>query len=195
MDNMGSTFGMPRGSACGLVHLYAGLLKQGLEKLGVMPKRHWEKKWFTVKNTVMTTLKRWILFLGLTTQGSVHDYELLKEEPGWYNGKTGWFELLEIFVDLGCLGIEKDFEAKGLNIPAKRPRKAKDNPAPKLTEAQKERNKAVSRARVLVEHAIGSMKFFKNLREDYRNRRDGFDDLPIEIWAGLHNLYIKRKLN
>jgi hypothetical protein len=40
MDNMGSTFGMSRGSACGLVHLYAGLLKQALDKLGVMPKRH-----------------------------------------------------------------------------------------------------------------------------------------------------------
>lgn len=148
-----------------------------------------------MKNTVMTTLKRWILFLGLTTQGSVHDYELLKEELGWYDGKTGWFKLLEIFVDLGYLGIEKDFETKGLNIPVKRPRKTKDNPAPKLTEAQKEHNKVVSRTRVLVEHAIGSMKFFKILREDYRNRRDGFDDLSIEICAGLHNLYIKHKLN
>jgi hypothetical protein len=40
MDNMGSTFGMSRGSACGLVHMYAGLLKQSLEQQGVMPKRH-----------------------------------------------------------------------------------------------------------------------------------------------------------
>lgn len=43
--------------------------------------------------------------------------------------------------------------------------------------------------------ALGSMKIFKILREDYQNRRDGFDDLSIEICAGLHNLYIKRKLN
>lgn len=39
MDNIGSTFGMSRGSACGLVHLYSELLKQSLEKLEVMPKR------------------------------------------------------------------------------------------------------------------------------------------------------------
>ena len=35
----------------------------------------------------MATLKRWIFFLGLTTQGSMHDYELLKEELNWYGGK------------------------------------------------------------------------------------------------------------
>lgn len=39
MDNLGSTFGMSRGSACGLVHQYCALLKQSLEQLGVMPKR------------------------------------------------------------------------------------------------------------------------------------------------------------
>lgn len=43
MDNMGSTFGMSRGSACGLVHLYAGLLKQSLEVLQVMPKRQFSR--------------------------------------------------------------------------------------------------------------------------------------------------------
>lgn len=141
----------------------------------------------------MATLRRWILFLGLTTQGSVHDYELLKEELGWYKGQTEWFELLEIFVDLGYKGIGKDFQIGQLNIPFRKPRRSKKNPDPKLTESQKKHNREVSQTRILVEHAIGSMKFFKILREDYRNRRDGFDDLSIEICAGLHNLYIKLK--
>lgn len=39
MDNQGSTFGMSRGSACTLVHLYAALLKESLERLEVLPKR------------------------------------------------------------------------------------------------------------------------------------------------------------
>lgn len=39
MDNLGSTFGMSRGSACDLVHLYCRLLKESLEKLEVIPKR------------------------------------------------------------------------------------------------------------------------------------------------------------
>jgi hypothetical protein len=146
-----------------------------------------------MKNTVMTNLKRWIVFLGLTTQGSMHDYELLKEELGWYKGHRNWFEMLEIYVDLGYKGIDKDFKIGKLNIPFRKPRKSKSNPNAELTECQKEHNKQVSQTRILVEHAIGSMKFFKILREDYRNRRDGFDDLSIEICAGLHNLYVEVK--
>ena len=37
----------------------------------------------------MSTLKKWIVFLGLSTQGSMHDYELLKEELHWYEGTGG----------------------------------------------------------------------------------------------------------
>lgn len=139
----------------------------------------------------MTTLKRWIVFLGLTTQGAIHDYELLKEELNWYSGQKDWFDLLEIFVDLGYKGIEKDFKVKQLNIPFRKPRKSRKKPNSQLSDEQKQHNKEVSQTRILIEHAIGSMKFFKILREDYRNRRHGFDDLSIEICAGLHNLYVK----
>ena len=144
---------------------------------------------------MITTLRRFIVFLGLTTQGSVHDYELLKEEFGWYGGKRDWFGLLEIYVDLGYLGIEKDFTVAKLHQPIKRKRKSKNNPEPKLTDEQKEHNKRVSGTRVLVEHAIGSMKFFKVLVQPYRNRRFGFEDLSVEICAGLHNLYVSSKSN
>ena len=131
--------------------------------------------------------------MGLTTQGSMHDYQLLKEELHWYEGQKNWFELLEIYVDLGYKGIDKEFLIKKLNIPFRKPRKTKKDPVPQLTEEQKLHNKAVSQTRILVEHAIGSMKFFNVLKQDYRNRRCGFDDLSIEICAGLHNLYIKLK--
>ena len=131
--------------------------------------------------------------MGLTTQGSMHDYQLLKEELHWYEGQKNWFELLEIYVDLGYKGIDKEFLIKKLNIPFRKPRKTKKDPDPQLTEEQKLHNKAVSQTRILVEHAIGSMKFFNVLKQDYRNRRCGFDDLSIEICAGLHNLYIKLK--
>jgi len=124
----------------------------------------------------------------------MHDYELLKEELHWYEGQNHWFELLEIFVDLGYKGIDKDFLIKQLHIPFRKPRKTKNNPEPHLTDEQKQHNKKVGHTRILVEHAIGSMKFFKILKEDYRNRRRDFDDLSIEICAGLHNLYIKSKL-
>jgi len=54
----------------------------------------------------------------------MRDYELLKEELGWYQGHTDWLKLLEIFVDLGYQGIDKDFEVSKLNIPFKKPRKS-----------------------------------------------------------------------
>lgn len=142
---------------------------------------------------MITTLKRWIVFLGLTTQGAFHDYELLKEELHCYQGHTNWFEALEIFVDLGYLGIDKDFNIQKLHIPFKKPRKSTHNPNPKLTEQQKQHNKNVSQTRILVEHAIGSMKFFNILTQNYRNRKTGFEDLSIEICAGLHNLYVKSR--
>lgn len=126
----------------------------------------------------------------MTTQGTVHDYELLKIELDWYGGKKDWFKELEIFVDLGYKGIDKDFSSKKLHIPFRKPRKTKLKPNPKLTHDQKEHNKAVSQKRIFVEHAIGSMKFFKILQEPYRNRRCGFEDLSVEICAGIHNFKI-----
>jgi len=39
MDNIGSTFTMGRSTACKFVHSLANVLKQTLEKLGVIPKR------------------------------------------------------------------------------------------------------------------------------------------------------------
>ena len=50
-----------------------------------------------------------IIFLGLTTAGAIHDYFLLKEELRWYNDDNTWFEFIELFVDLGYLGIADDF--------------------------------------------------------------------------------------
>ena len=111
----------------------------------------------------------------------------------WYAGQNDWFESFEIYVDLGYQGIKDEFKIAKLHIPVKRPRKTKKNPKPELTEHQKEHNKSVGGTRILVEHAIGSMKFFKILRDNYRNRRCGFEDLSVEICAGLHNLYVKLK--
>ena len=65
-----------------------------------------KKKRFTIKNTVITTVSKMVLFVGLTTQGSFHDYALLKEE---FPPKQNWFESLKILVDLGYMGIQKDY--------------------------------------------------------------------------------------
>jgi hypothetical protein len=132
-----------------------------------------------------------IIFLGLTTAGAIHDYFLLKEELRWYNEDNTWFEFIELFVDLGYLGIADDFKIKKLQIPIKKPRKSEKNPEPQLTDEQKEHNKIVSRDRVKVEHAIGSMKIFNIMAHIYRNHKSNFEDLSAGICAAIHNLKIK----
>ncbi len=74
-----------------------------------------------------------------------------------------------------------------INIPHKKPRKSKANPNPTLTEEQKEENRAVSRVRVVVEHAIGGMKRFAILTQTFRNHKDNFVDTVAVIGAGLWN--------
>lgn len=134
----------------------------------------------------MTTLQKFVLFLGLTTQGSMHDYALLKEE---FPPNFDWFKDLEKWVDLGYLGIVKDYDGK-TNIPHKKPRKSKTNPDPKLTVEQKEENTTMSKIRIFVENAIAGIKRYFILVNKFRNKKKNFDDDVIAIATGLWNLQI-----
>jgi len=145
-----------------------------------------KKKRFTIKNTIISSTEKMIVFLGLTTQGSFHDYSLLKEE---FPPEKDWFKLLKILVDLGYLGMDKDYEGD-INLPHKKPRKTKDNPEPKLTEEQKAKNKALSQIRILVENTISGIKRYGILTQNFRNKRKNFEDDVIAIASGLWNLRI-----
>jgi hypothetical protein len=138
----------------------------------------------TVKNTLITTGGRTILFLGYTAVGSQHDYGLFKEE---FPPEQPWFSLFKVWVDLGYLGIRKDYDALEIFIPHKTPRASKANPSPSLTAEQKAENRAQSRVRVVVEHAIGGMKRFGILVQAFRNRLPGFVDTVALLGAGLWN--------
>ena len=56
-----------------------------------------------------------------------------------------------------------------------------------LTDEQKEENRLISSARVVVEHIIGGVKRLHIVKEVFRNKKKGFDDLVMEIACGLHN--------
>ena len=141
-----------------------------------------KKGYHTVKNTVISDKEKFIHFLGLTTQGSMHDYELLRLE---FDPSQSWFAPFECLVDLGYQGFEKEFECKSLQIPIK---KAKNK---ELTGEQKELNRQKSKLRIKVEHAICGIKRWSALVERYRNRKDNFEDAIIRIAAGIWNLYLK----
>src|SRR5687767_14990270 len=126
-----------------------------------------------------------IVFVGRTFSGHHHDYRMLKQEfpPEW-----DWFEDIHVRVALGYPGIQSDYKGDQIEIPTKKPRKSKKNPAPQLSDEQKAANKALSQVRIFIEHAIGSMKRYNILVHVFRNRKADFEDDAIGICAGLWNL-------
>jgi hypothetical protein len=58
-----------------------------------------------MKTTVISDATTRIHYLGPTAEGSRHDYALLKQE---LNPQQDGFKDIEVEVDLGFLGIQKD---------------------------------------------------------------------------------------
>jgi hypothetical protein len=130
---------------------------------------------------------RRILLLCCIVAGSVHDYKLMKDifKPG-----LAWFGKVGLWLDLGFLGADKDYEAAKIYLPHKKPRKSKKNPDPTLTPGQKKQNRKQAAKRVVVEHAIGGMKAFHCLSHRIRNHLDNFVDYFFALSAGLWNYKI-----
>lgn len=108
-----------------------------------------------------------------------------------FDPKCKWFYKVNVWLDLGFLGADKDYGGNSLiYLPYKKPRKSKNNPAPKLTAAQVKHNRQHAKTRVPVEHAIGGMKTFHCLMHRIRNHLDSLIDFLFCIPAGLWNLKI-----
>lgn len=132
----------------------------------------------------MTSAEKVILFVGRTFSGHNHDYTMLKAE---LPPTLDWFADLTVRVDLGYLGIQTDYAGEQIERPHKKPRKSKQQPDTRLTEAQKADNKALSQVRIFIEHAIGGMKRYNILVDRFRNQRANFHDDVIAICAALWN--------
>lgn len=143
-----------------------------------------KKKRHTVKNTLMSRRDKFIVFLGRTFTGHNHDYTMLKEE---FSPELDWFSAINVWVDLGYLGIQTDYAGERIELPTKKPRKSKKNPTPHLTDEVKAANRALSQVRIFVEHAIGGIKRYNILVQRFRNYKDNFEDDVIGICAGLWN--------
>jgi hypothetical protein len=106
---------------------------------------------------------------------------LLKEE---FPPNEKYFTNLNIRVDLGYLGIAKDYICKTISIPYKNTKK---NP---LTEAQKLSNKAMASERIRVEQSIGGMKRYRILSDRLRLHDFDFYDVILGVCAGLWNYHL-----
>jgi len=136
-----------------------------------------------LKNTVMSTITKFILFVGRTFAGSNHDYAMLKEE---FPPDSAWFDGLNVLVDSGYQGIRSDYN-ESIALPFKKPRKSKKNPNPELSDEQKSYNTTLSSIRIYVENAIGGAKRYNILVHRFRNHLKDFDDTVIGIAAALWN--------
>jgi hypothetical protein len=147
-----------------------------------------KKKAHGIKNTVMSDENRYIHVLGLTTQGSMHDYQLLKLE---WDTIQPWFANATVFADTAYIAMLKDYLFGDILVPFKKKRKPKGQPKDELTPVQKEFNKALAKIRITVEHAIGGMKILHCLKNVWRGRRHNFDDQVILLSAGLWNAHLR----
>ncbi len=141
-----------------------------------------KKKRHTVKTQLTVNEKGLVTHKTNHARGRRHDYDVFKQNhPKLPEGvRPG--------VDLGYDGIQKDFPELKAMIPFKR-RGGRNKKGRKLTPEQKRFNRALSKARVVVEHTISRMKKFRIMGEEFRNRLKHYD-LMTSIVSGLVNLRI-----
>lgn len=133
-----------------------------------------KKKTHTVKNNLIVTLgKRRVEYLGGTWEGKKHDKKICDEEGHEFpEGST-------LYKDTGYQGYEP--EGVYTRQPKKKPR------GRELTLEEKEQNALISSVRIVVEHVICGVKRCRIVKDVFRNTRDKFADLVMEIACGLHN--------
>lgn len=140
-----------------------------------------------MKNTIMSTVTKWIVFVGKTFSGHEHDYAMLKTE---FPPEHPWFESLHALLDLGYQGIVEAYGTGNIEIPHKKPRKSKKKPQAQLTDEQRAENQALSRIRIFVENAIAGIKRFNILVHAFRNRKANMEDDVIALCADFWNLLL-----
>ena len=104
--------------------------------------------------------------------GSKHDFQLFKDD------KLTIAQHIRILADAGYQGLA-DLHENG-QTPCK---KSKYHP---LTQKEKQRNRALARKRIVIEHIFRKLKIFRILSERYRNRRTRFA-LRFNLIAALYN--------
>jgi len=132
-----------------------------------------KKKTHTVNNNVISHRGGKVVYLSETYEGTVHDklicdlegYEFPKESKLWQDrGYQG-------YAPAGVVTLQ----------PVKKPKGGE------LTQADKERNREVSRERVEIEHQINGIKRSRIVSHRLRSRTDHYADDVMETACGLHN--------
>ena len=129
-----------------------------------------------MKNILITSLIKKVLYLSPTYEGKAHDKSICDEEQIK-------FELpVILWEDLGFIGLNPDNVE--VRRPIKKPRKRE------LDAEEKAFNRQISSKRVKVEHAIGQCKIFRIVKDEVRAFKDEFRDTCMLLACGLNNFKI-----
>lgn len=139
-----------------------------------------KQKDHTFKNLIVSDEHKRILALTQTKPGARQDYYRFKQ--------SGLGHVIPddvaVWVDLGFLGIAKDYPDLQVMMPHK---SSKNQP---LTPDQKAKNRLISALRICVEHAIAGIKRFRCLTDPYRNKGVVLADKFMLIACGLWNYHL-----
>lgn len=138
-----------------------------------------KKKKHTVKTQYAVNGNGMILHKTGHARGRKHDYAIFKEN----HPKTP--EVVENHLDLGYLGVQRDFPTVRSVLPIRKKRKRK------LSKKERRYNRKLSRERVVVEHTISRVKKFNIMSNRFRNRLRNYDNAS-DIVSGLVNFRIMR---
>ena len=114
-------------------------------------------------------------------QGKFHDYRQLKYH---FPVDQPWFSELEIEVDLGYQGIQKDYDCQLVSQPKKKPKGGE------LTQEEKDANRVKSSSRIRIEHAIGGLKRYRYLSDRLRTHKVIIYETSLLVCAGLWNFIL-----
>ena len=142
-----------------------------------------KKKRHTRKHLTITHPQtQYILATSQEAPGSTHDKKMLDES------QLTCQESLPVGADSGFQGMEI---GKAVVVtPLKRTRKKKGEPRDELTQAQKEHNTDLAKARISIEHSNAGLKRNRSVADILRNTRQGMSDQLMLVAMGLHNLRV-----
>lgn len=134
-----------------------------------------KKKKHTLKNAVIITATCMVLFVSPSVCGKMHDKKIADTHYAFPYPCV-------LYQDTGYQG----FRPEGVRIvqPVKKP-KGKE-----LTKEEKEDNRKISSFRIRVEHAIGSIKHMRIVKDECRLRAENFVQRIFKTCTALHNFRI-----
>ncbi len=134
-----------------------------------------KKKAHTLKNDLVVGINDMeIIYLSKTYEGKTQDKKIAEEE------ELSYPQGIHLYQDKGFQGYQPDGVI--IHQPQKKPKGGE------LSSAEKEQNRLISRIRVVIEHVISGIKRCRIVKDVFRNTKEAYDDLVMEIACGLHNL-------